>query len=520
MPSQNLAGTSVRGGAAASQLSYSDPSAVADGALTAHRKADHLRINVEEDVAAKGIGSGFEAYRFVHQALPEIDLDEVDLTTELFGRRLRAPILISCMTGGTAEAGRINLALAEVAQQFGLAMGLGSGRVLLERPEVLPTFQVRRVAPTILLFCNLGAVQLNRGLTSDDCRRLIDQTQADALVLHLNALQEALQPEGDTWFRGLLAKIRTLCRDLDVPVVAKEVGWGLAPELVDALLDAGVAAVDVAGTGGTSWSEVERYRLAEPWRARVAAAFADWGIPTAEAITAARRAAPTATIFASGGIGSGIDVAKALALGADLVGIAGPFLRAATEPGDAAASLARELIETLRIAMFCLGARAIRDLQQTPHLIRTHQPSARLHRERLAYSTTGGGQFIDITRDVAAVVERSGIQQGFVHVYSHHTTAAIRVNENEPLLLRDFQRVLGMLVPPGGFEHDDLDRRVGVSPSEPRNGHAHCRHLMLASSETIPVVDGRMALGRWQSVFLIELCSARRRQLTVQVTGE
>ncbi|MBX5490663.1 MAG: type 2 isopentenyl-diphosphate Delta-isomerase [Chloroflexi bacterium] len=511
MPSQKRAGTSLPGSAAA---------LIGDSAATTGSKTTALQINVEEDVAARGSGAGFEAFRFVHQALPEIDLGQVDTATTLFGHQLRAPILISSMTDGTREAGRINQALAEAAQAFSLAMGLESGPLLLERPELIRTFRVRRVAPDILLFCSLAAVQLNRGLTIDSCRRLIDGTQADALVLRLNALEEALHPEGAPGFGGLLDKIRAVCRGLDVPVVAKGGRGGLAPELVTTLLEAGVAAVDVGNNGDPAWSEVERCRVAEPWRARVAAAFADWGIPTAEALVAARRVAPSALIFASGGVRNGVDIAKAIALGADLVGAAGLFLRAATQGGAAVASLARELIETLRIAMFGIGVRSIPDLQHTPRLVRRDYHPRRLHREHLYYGTMGSGHFLDITRDVAAVVERSGIQEGLVHVYSHHTTAAIRVNENEPLLLRDFQRVLATLVPAGGFEHDDLERRAEVSPNEPRNGHAHCRHLMLATSETIPVVAGRMALGRWQSVFLIELCSARRRQVTVQVMGE
>lgn len=343
-----------------------------DHTATIARKADHVRINIEENVAAKGISSGFDAYRFVHLALPELDLADVSPATKLLGHELGAPILISCMTGGTAEAERINLTLAEVAQAHSLPMGLGSSRVLLEHPEVHASFDVRRVAPDILLFCNLGAVQLNLTVGIDDCQRLVELTRADALVLHLNPLQEALQPEGDTCFAGLLAKIEALCWQLPVPVIVKEVGWGLAPDVVRALLDAGVSAIDVAGAGGTSWSEVERHRMTEAWRARVASAFAGWGIPTAEALVSARQAAPDACIIASGGIKNGIDIAKALALGANLVGMAGPFLRAAAKGSGELNDLTRELIETLRIVMLCVGAATLRDLQDTPRLIRYH----------------------------------------------------------------------------------------------------------------------------------------------------
>lgn len=340
-----------------------------DGTGTLARKVEHLRINLEENVAAKGIGAGFDGYRFIHHALPDVNLADVSTATVLFGRRLGAPILISCMTGGPAEAERINLILAEVAQTFALPMGLGSGRVLLERPEVRSSFDMRRVAPDILLLANLGAIQLNQGVGIEEGKRLVGMIGADALVLHLNPLQEALQPAGDTDFAGLLDKIHALCHGLDVPVVVKEVGWGLAPDVVRSLLDAGVAAVDVAGAGGTSWSEVERHRTRDPWRARVAAAFAGWGQPTADALIAARRVAPEATIFASGGIRDGIDVAKALALGADLVGMAGPFLRAAAQGRDAVTDLARELIETLRIAMLCTGTATIQQLRGTPRLV-------------------------------------------------------------------------------------------------------------------------------------------------------
>jgi isopentenyl-diphosphate delta-isomerase len=339
------------------------PNAAAEGAAavagehrTAARKADHIRINLEEDVSAKGVDNGFATWRLVHRALPEIDLDDVRLDTHLLGRRLAAPLLISCMTGGTAQAQQINQRLAGAAQRAGLAMGLGSCRALLEQPELLPTFDVRDTAPDVLLLANLGAVQLNRGVSGADCNRLLEILRADALVLHLNPLQEALQPEGDTCFGGLLERIRTVCREVAAPVVVKEVGWGIAPDLVRALLDAGAAAVDVAGAGGTSWSEVERHRMPNPERARVAAAFAGWGIPTAIALEGARAAAPDACLIASGGVRSGIDAAKALALGADAVGFAGPLLRAAAEGEAALASALDVVIDELRLALFCSGA--------------------------------------------------------------------------------------------------------------------------------------------------------------------
>ncbi len=485
------------------------------------RKADHIRINLEEDVAGKGVDSGFDEYRFVHRALPDVNLDEVDASTEVFGRRLAAPLFISCMTGGTDEARRINRNLARVAQDLHLAIGVGSGRALLEHPELADSFDIRPVAPDVLLFANLGAVQLNRGYGVDECRKLVSRLGADGLVLHLNALQEALQPSGDTCFAGLLDKIADLCGRIEVPVVVKEVGWGIAPDIVRALLNAGVSAVDVAGAGGTSWSEVERHRIADPLRKRVAAAFSSWGISTAECLRDARRVAPDATIFASGGIRNGIDVAKAVALGADLVGMASPFLRTAAAGAEQARELALETIEVLRISMFGIGARTLAELRETSWLRRRGESQVESNVGRLKYATDGAGTFRDITDDVAEVVRASRVRDGIVNVYSAHTTAAVRVNENEHLLLRDFARFLDRLAPAGNgaYEHDDISRRVNVPPDEPINGHAHCRHLLLSTSETIPLVDGRLELGRWQRIFLVELCSPRERNVVVQVLG-
>ena len=345
------------------------PSDQADLPDIVDRKAEHIRINLDEDVAAKGVTTGFERYRFVHRALPEIDLESVSLETSFLGRRLDAPLLFSCMTGGTPRARQINRTLAAAAQRHRVAMGLGSCRVLLEHPEVLATFAVRDLCPNVPLLANLGAVQLNMGVGPAACRRIVDLLEADALVLHLNPLQEALQPEGDTRFAGLLGRIESLCASLEVPVVVKEVGWGIAPDLVAALFDAGVAAVDIAGAGGTSWSEVERHRIADPVRARVAAAFADWGLPTADAIRLAREVAPRGTLIASGGIRSGVDVAMAIALGADLAASAGSMLRAADEGEETLDAAVDEITDTLRIAMFCAGARDVGSLFRDASLV-------------------------------------------------------------------------------------------------------------------------------------------------------
>jgi isopentenyl-diphosphate delta-isomerase len=271
------------------------------------------------------------------------------------------------MTGGTPEAGEINRTLAEAAQAVGIAMGLGSQRAAIEDQSLAHTYHVRRVAPDILLFANIGAVQLNYRYGLAHCMRAVEMVEADALILHFNALQEAVQPEGDGNFAHLLSKVEQICRDLPVPVIAKEVGWGFAEETARQLVNAGVAAIDVAGAGGTSWSQVEMYRAPTARHARVAGAFIDWGIPTAVSIQYCRRAAPNLPIIASGGLRNGIDVAKCIALGANLVGFAGDFLRAADQNGVAGViEMAETLPDELRVAMFCTGARNIDALGNTP----------------------------------------------------------------------------------------------------------------------------------------------------------
>lgn len=347
----------------------SQPSAQDDPGITS-RKADHIRINLEEDVRSS-LTTGLENYRFLHEALPEIDLEDVDLSQSLFGRVVRAPLLISSMTGGTAEAGRINRTLAEAAQAAGIVMGVGSQRAALARPDVAETFRVRRYAPDILLFANLGAVQLNYGYSIDHCRQAVEMIEADALILHLNALQEAVQPEGDTRFAGLVDKIAEVCSVLSVPVIAKEVGWGISEKAARMLADAGVAAIDVAGAGGTSWSQVEKFRIQDESLARVASAFRGWGIPTAESIQMVRRAAPGVVVFASGGLRSGVDIAKCAALGASLGGMAGPFLAAAARSLEDTLQTIAEVRRELQICMFAAGAANLEQLKNTP-LIPVH----------------------------------------------------------------------------------------------------------------------------------------------------
>jgi len=332
------------------------------------RKKDHIRINLNEDVQSR-ISTGLDRYQFIHQALPEINLMEVDTQLELFGKVLSAPVLISSMTGGTDLASRINRILAEAAQKTGIAMGLGSQRAGMENPQLASTFKVRDVAPDILLFANLGAVQLNYGYTADDCQRAVDMVGADGLFLHLNALQEALQPEGNPNYSGLLQKIERVCKLVKVPVVVKEVGWGISEKAARQLIQAGVSGVDVAGAGGTSWSQVEMYRIEEPHLARVAAAFRSWGIPTVESIINVRKQSRDFPVFASGGIRDGIEIAKCIALGATLAGMASPFLKAADHSQEETISVIEEIKQEIRICMFAVGTSSLNDLRDNRALL-------------------------------------------------------------------------------------------------------------------------------------------------------
>jgi isopentenyl-diphosphate delta-isomerase len=334
------------------------------------RKSDHIRINLEEDVNFQGLTTGLENYRFLHQALPEIDLAQVDTSVVFLGKKLRAPLLISSMTGGTEKAQQINRTLAQAAEAKGIAMGVGSQRAAIEDFSLVKTFQVRSLAPTTALLANVGVVQLNYGFTIEHCQRAVDMLEADALILHFNALQEAVQPEGDTRFGGLLRKIEQICQTLPVPVIAKEVGWGFSADTVGRLVSAGVFAIDVAGAGGTSWSQVEMHRATTEVQRRIAATFVDWGIPTSEAILAAKQAAPNIPIIASGGLRNGLDMAKCIALGATMGGMAGPFLKAAVDSLRAVLDEIRITQTELQIAMFGIGVSSIAELRQTDRLIK------------------------------------------------------------------------------------------------------------------------------------------------------
>jgi len=332
---------------------------------TQKRKKEHLEICLDTERVSSSFGTGLEGYRFVHNALPELDIDEIDLGSTFLGKRLRAPISISSMTGGFDLARKVNRNLATAAQALGLAMGVGSQRVAIEAPSAADSFQVRDVAPDILLFGNLGAVQLNYGYTVEHCRRAVAMIGADGLIFHLNVLQEAVQPEGNRNFKGLSAKIAAVCRELEVPVLAKEVGNGISVNAAVRLVRAGVKAIDVAGRGGTSWSAVEAQRAVKQGE-QPGRTFADWGIPTGEALVSVRQALPDIGLIASGGIRTGLDIARSIALGADIAAIGQPLLAAALESPDKVVEFLAGVIHDLKVTMLCVGATNLAALRQAP----------------------------------------------------------------------------------------------------------------------------------------------------------
>jgi isopentenyl-diphosphate Delta-isomerase len=322
------------------------------------RKADHLRIAAEPGIEHAG-DAGLDDVRLRHRALPERDLADVSLETELLGVRLGAPLVVSAMTGGTPEAEVVNARLARAASEHGLALVLGSGRALLDDPDQLPTYRSADRPP--LLLGNLGAAQVRRPDAPERAERLVELLGADGLTIHLNPIQEAVQPEGEPEFAGVAAGIAAIADHLAPrPVVVKEVGFGMDAADIALLRDAGVAAIDVAGAGGTNWALVEGRR--DERAADVAAAFADWGVPTADAVIEAVATAPGLPVIASGGLRDGVDAAKALALGASAAGLARPFLLGAQS--DETSAVATTLIRQLRVAVWAVGAGRVGELSR------------------------------------------------------------------------------------------------------------------------------------------------------------
>lgn len=334
-------------------------------ALERDRKAEHIRLAL--DAANQAGHSFFDDYAFEHQALPEIALDDIDLSVEFLGKRLEAPFLISCMTGGTEEAAEINRNLARAAEDRRIALGVGSQRKALEDPLQAASFQVRDLAPSVPLLANLGAVQLNYGYGIEECRAAVEMIDADALAFHLNVLQEAIQPEGDTDFSDLLPKLGKIAQELEVPVIAKEIGCGISGETARALVEQGIRIIDTAGLGGTSWARIEARRADD---VEIGELFVDWGVPTPDSIQQVA-AVPGVTVIGSGGIRNGVDAAKAIALGAHVVGTAYPLLKPATASTAAVIERIGRIVDELKIAMLCVGSRTIDELRRVDLLKRS-----------------------------------------------------------------------------------------------------------------------------------------------------
>ncbi|MEE8594873.1 MAG: type 2 isopentenyl-diphosphate Delta-isomerase [Gemmatimonadota bacterium] len=334
-------------------------------AIERDRKAEHIRLAL--DAGNQAGRSFFDDYAFEHNALPEIALDDIDLSVEFLGKRIEAPLLVSCMTGGTEAAGEINRNLARAAEDRRIALGVGSQRKAIEDPLQAASFQVRDLAPSIPLLANLGAVQLNYGYGIAECRAAVEMIDADALAFHLNVLQEAIQPEGDTDFSDLLPKLGGIARELEVPVIAKEIGCGISGGTARALAEQGIRIIDTAGLGGTSWARIEARRADD---VEIGELFVDWGVPTPVSIQEVA-AVPGVTVIGSGGIRSGLDAAKAIALGAHLVGTAYPLLKPATVSAEAVIERVGRIVDELRIAMLCVGTRTIDELRRVDLLKRS-----------------------------------------------------------------------------------------------------------------------------------------------------
>lgn len=332
------------------------------------RKSEHIQISLNEKVTGESISTGLESFAFIHNALPEIDFDEISIETKFLGFECKTPFLISSMTGGTALAESINRNLAMAAEQRGWALALGSTRALLDSDGHTTSFLMRKYAPSVPIIANLGAVQFNYGYGVDECRKIIEITEADMLVLHLNSIQEVIQENGDTNFKGIFKKIEQLCSKLEVPIGVKEVGWGIDGQTAKKLSEAGVAFIDVAGAGGTSWSQVEKFRAKDPIRRVAAEAFSDWGIPTTESIRLVRGEIGNRPLIASGGMQTGLDGAKAIGLGADLVGYGRSILKEATQSSEDVLEVMKIREMELRMTMFGIGAQTIQELKGTPRL--------------------------------------------------------------------------------------------------------------------------------------------------------
>ncbi len=333
---------------------------------TGIRKAEHIKICLKQKAQARKVTAGFEDIQFIHRALPEIDKKDIDLSTSFFGKKFSAPIIVGAMTGGTTEATQINTSIAEAVEKLGLGMGLGSQRAAIEHPKLVKTYTVaRKKAPHAFLIANIGGVQLVHGYGVKQVKEAIDMIDADAVAIHLNSLQEAVQPEGQTNFKGVLAKIAEISGELDKPVIVKETGCGISAQDAKELEAAGVKAIDVAGVGGTSFAAVEYYRSSHN---NMGEAFWDWGIPTAASLVETTQSVKV-PVIASGGVRSGFDIAKCLALNASLASIAHPVLECAVRGTHETEEFITNLIDELKHIMFLIGANNLKSLSNAPVLI-------------------------------------------------------------------------------------------------------------------------------------------------------
>jgi isopentenyl-diphosphate delta-isomerase len=339
---------------------------------TTKRKAEHIRISLNQHVQTRRTTTGFEDVHFIHRALPEIDKQKIDLSTKIFNHNFAAPIIVGAITGGTPEAAKINATIAEAVEELGLGMGVGSQRAAIEDEKLEKTFAIaRKKAPKAFLIANIGGVQLAQGYGLKEVKKAIEMIDADAIAIHLNPLQEAIQPEGQTNFKGILEKIGEIAEEIDKPIIAKETGAGIAAEEAKKLEAAGVKGIDVSGAGGTSFAAVEYYRakdLGDNVQRRLGYVFWDWGISTAVSIVEVSQTV-SIPVIASGGIRNGLDVAKALALGGSLTSLSQPILRAAFKGVKETVRVLSLLIDELRNGMFLVGADSVKALRETPIVI-------------------------------------------------------------------------------------------------------------------------------------------------------
>lgn len=336
------------------------------------RKREGIVIPLTRNVQAKESSTYLEYVKLIHNALPEIDFDAVDTSQKFLGHNFKAPIIIDSMTGGTPEATKINSRLALAAQKFGLGMGLGSQRAGLLSSELAETYSIARSnAPNAFLVANIGGAQLSKGLKIKDIKNMIQMIEANALVVHLNPLQELIQPEGEPKYKGVLSKIKEICSNFDIPIIVKEVGAGISMDVAKRLQSAGVSAINIAGSGGTSWAGVEKLRAEtahDSNKINLGELFWDWGIPTAVSLIEVRKSVKI-PVIASGGIRNGLEIAKCVTLGANMCGMAFPFLRHASKSLESLYEFTSRTLIELRSAMFLVGSKNINQLGKTRFMV-------------------------------------------------------------------------------------------------------------------------------------------------------